>query len=421
MPKFEIPKKRSKLRMIPRHSACLNFHDYLPYIFSSISDSKYQDLSIQKIWEPFIKEHCIIPTPTGRHALWYFLERVSLEEGDEVLIAAYNYFVVVRLIVQKGLKPVFVDIEPETLCMDSQDLAQKITKRSRMVLVTHMFGNPANLGKIAEICQQNRLLLFEDCAHAVGTLYKNTQVGQMGDGALFSFGVAKLMSSFGGGMLVLSNALSADYEVPIHQVPRLRSILDTLSRVTLSLLTTPFVYGLILHPLISSAFNLANRGLPNLKKLAEPSKYNLDYRFKIDSRAPFKPFMNQMYTLQMERLHENIKRRREIIQQIKLMLKHVPELKLLNEDNYGQTNASYFGIYVPEKDALAAYLEQYGIYSNPQEYFDCSKLNQFSEFVADCPHSRYASEHILRLPSYPSLRNDEVTYIASTISSFFSN
>lgn len=413
-------KKRSRLRMIPKHSACLELKDYMPYIFSRVVRSDYQNRSMEAIWKRLIQDRSIIPSPTGRHALWYFLERAALQEGDEVLIAAYNYYVVVRLLVQKGLKPVFVDIEPETLCMDSHDLARKITKRSRMVVVTHMFGNPADQAAIAALCEQHGLLLFEDCAHAVGTRYQNQQVGQRGDGALFSFEVTKLISSFGGGMLVLSHTLSAGYEAPIHRVARLHSMLDTFSRFIVSVLTTPRLYGWTLHPLIRLALGLAARGHPTLRNLIEPSKNDSNYHFKVDSRAHFKPFMKHMYALQLERLEENIGRRRQIIQRIKARLQHIPEIQLLNEDMHGHSNASYFGIYVPDKDSLAEYLEEHGIFSNPQEYFDCSRLQQFSAFAADCPHSRYASEHILRLPSYPSLRDDEVSYIASVIASRFS-
>ena len=76
-----------------------------------------------------------------------------------ILIAAYNYYVVVRLLIQKGMRCVFVDIDPTTLTIDPDDLARKITPASKLVVVTHMFGIPADLETIKRICDDHGLLI----------------------------------------------------------------------------------------------------------------------------------------------------------------------------------------------------------------------------------------------------------------------
>lgn len=401
--------------MIPKHCSCLQAKDYLPYLSSRLMARKQQELSMIAVWGHLFHRQGLFPTPTGRHALWYFLELVDFQAGDEILIAAYNLYVIVRLIVQKGLVPVFVDIDPETLCLDAKDLAQKVTERSRLVIVTHMFGNPANLREIGAVCRQHELLLFEDCAHGVGTLWETEQVGQAGDGALFSFGVEKLINTFGGGMFVLSDIWAAGYCLPPHPVSELTSFMDTFGRCIRSVLTAPRLYGWTLYP----ATRLGERALPQLKELIIPAKDDPDYRFVSESRAPFKPFMKQMQALQLARLAENISRRREIMQQIKTRLSHVAEIEFLDEDKHGRCNGSYFGVYVPDPAALARYLARHGIGSNPQEYYDCAALAQFSEYRTHCRYAGYASEHLLRLPSYPWLRAAEVEHIGRTIEAFW--
>ncbi|HKP76838.1 MAG TPA: DegT/DnrJ/EryC1/StrS family aminotransferase, partial [Longimicrobiaceae bacterium] len=105
----------------------------------------YRKIALGQAWGGRL-DRVLLPTPTGRHALWYFLElcRDRLAPGDEVVVAGYNFYVVVRVLLQWGLKPVFADVEPGTLCLDPEALAARTTGRTRMVVVTHMFGHPAD-------------------------------------------------------------------------------------------------------------------------------------------------------------------------------------------------------------------------------------------------------------------------------------
>lgn len=406
--------------MIPRHTADLKGEDFIPYLLSGFMSKQYKKLSMAEIWEPLLPNKVVVPTSTGRYALWYFLEIADLQEGDEVLIAGYNYYVVVRLLVQKGLKPVFVDIDPETLGMDAQDLAKKVTERSKLVVVTHMFGCPANLGDIKRVCETNNLLLFEDCAHAIGTFYQQQQVGFMGDGALFSFGMQKILNTFGGGMLVLDKTFAPRYQPDPYTRSWFASFAETLFYAGSSFFMAPGLYGWSIHPVIKYAMKQAEKGHTKLRDLITPSKDNPDYRFKIDSRAPFQPFMKKMCELQLARLADNVLSRREAVNQLKYAVKDVPAVEVLNEDKYGFYNGSYLGLYVPNPEALTDYLEQNGVFSHPHEFFDCSRLKQFADFKNHCPHAAYASDHIIRLPSYPSLRDEDINKIAMGITRFLS-
>lgn len=406
--------------MIPKHFSCLSTGDYWPYLTSFKNAPSPLSQGLRHVWGHRFPGSALYPTPTGRHALWYFLETLEFQGGDEVLIAAYNFYIIVRILLQKGLKPVFVDVDPETLCMDPADLTNKVSKKSRLVVVTHMFGNPANMVEIETICQQNDLWLFEDCAHAVGTLCNQEQVGQSGDGALFSFGIQKLVNSFGGGMLVLSENLAPKFELPPHSIPKLASFSDTFMRALTSILMTPSLYGITLHQL-QKAINRFEDRLPKIKAIIDPAKDNPEYRFYNLERAPYKSFMTEMHRLQLARLNENINRRREIVMTIKHELQDIADISVLYEDKYGHSNYSYFGIYVPDPHALSHFLAQNGIDSCSQEYYDCASLEQFSSFYSKCENAHYASHHILRLPSYPCLRDSEVEKIFKTIKLWFTN
>jgi dTDP-4-amino-4,6-dideoxygalactose transaminase len=406
-------------RVIPRHAPCLDAADYLTYLTSWFTSHRNRALSLEKIWEPLLGQRWIVPTPTGRHALWGFLNAAGLQEGDEVLVAAYNFSVIVRMVLQKKLVPVFVDIDPDTLCVDPEDLAKKITGRTRLVIVTHMFGSPADMQRIVRLCTQRRLLLFEDCAHAVGTSCGPDYVGQFGDGALFSFGVYKLVNTFGGGMLVVRDAsrFRADLRTLNRSSGGLVSFADNFIRCVVSMLLSPTLHTVLLYPFM----RFAERKAPRVYHLVYPSSHDPTYTFEVGGRAPFKPYMKRMIRRQLARLETHIARRRAIVQRVKSALQGIADVRLLHEDKHGRSNCSYFGICVPDPEALAKHLEADGIVSNPHEYDDCSSLLQFSAYQSPCPNANDAARHVLRLPNFPSLRDEEIERMVSSIRAYFAN
>lgn len=137
---------------------------------------------------------------SGRTAFLAILNALKLERGREVLLQAFTCNAVVNPILTAGLKPIFVDIDEKTLNIDIFDLEKKISDQSKIVLVQHTFGQPADLEKILAICQKHNLILIEDCAHSLGASYNNQKLGVFGKAAFFSFGRDKVISSVFGGM-----------------------------------------------------------------------------------------------------------------------------------------------------------------------------------------------------------------------------
>jgi dTDP-4-amino-4,6-dideoxygalactose transaminase len=392
-------------RALPRHSSELTWRDYLALLAS-------RNTTLEEVWQGRLGQARLFPAPTGRHALWAFLEQAPLKPGDEVLLAAYNFHPVVQILVQRGLIPVFVDIEPQTLTLDPDDLPARVSRRSRMVLVTHMFGHPADLTRIGAFCREHGLLLFEDCAHAPGTLHQGAQVGSFGDGALFSFGVYKILNSLGGGMLALSGADADRFAVPGFAArPGLGSRLETLARLVFSVGSTPGMYGLTLHPFLRFCENL----LPKLARTLDPSDNDPEYRFDPAGRAPFRPFMAEMLRRQLARLESNVARRRAAAEGIRSCLGQKAESLWLQPDRHGLANASYLGVRLPDAVEGARRCRERGVGCREREYLDCSRLPQFAAWAANCPESTRAEKEILRLPSYPSLSPSDQERVADAV------
>ncbi len=143
---------------------------------------------------------------SGRSSLLAILDALDLQKGDEVLLQAFTCNAVPNPVIWAGLKPVYVDCSREDFNMDVKDLAKKITKRSRAVIVQHTFGMPADVETIAALCKEHGLFLIEDCAHALGAKFQGKQVGTFGDAAFFSFSRDKVISCVYGGMAVTADS-----------------------------------------------------------------------------------------------------------------------------------------------------------------------------------------------------------------------
>ena len=164
---------------------------------------------LEQDFKNYLGVSSVVSFNSGRSAFLAILESLGLQKGDEILIQAFTCNAVPNPILWSGLKPVYIDCE-EDYNMSSVDLEKKITPRSRVVLVQHTFGFPADMDKIQEICTKYNLILLEDCAHALGARYKGRKVGTFGKASFFSFSRDKVISSVYGGMVATNDASLAE-------------------------------------------------------------------------------------------------------------------------------------------------------------------------------------------------------------------
>ena len=125
--------------------------------------------------------------------------------GDEVILPAYDFYSLPKSVLNVGATPVFVDVTPDNLTIDGQEVEKKISSRTRAVIAVHISGSVAKLDALGRIAREHDIYLVEDCAQAHGAIYDGKKVGSWGDLAIFSFGGIKLMTSGQGGMIVTSD------------------------------------------------------------------------------------------------------------------------------------------------------------------------------------------------------------------------
>ncbi len=125
-----------------------------------------------------------------------------LKPGDEVIVPALSWSTTIWPLVQCGLVPVIVDIDPATLNIDPGEVERAISPRTRAVMLVHVYGNPCDLAAIQEICRRRGLQLIEDCCEALGAEYDGRPVGRFGCVGTFSFYFSHHMTTLEGGMCV---------------------------------------------------------------------------------------------------------------------------------------------------------------------------------------------------------------------------
>ena len=126
----------------------------------------------------------------------------GLRPGDEVLVPALSWSTTVWPLVQLGLVPVVVDIDPKTLNVDVEQLERAIGPKTRGVLLVHVYGNPCEMDQIVSLCKDRDLILMEDCCEALGARYKNTPVGRFGRFGTFSFYFSHHIATLEGGVVI---------------------------------------------------------------------------------------------------------------------------------------------------------------------------------------------------------------------------
>jgi len=142
---------------------------------------------------------------SGSDAIFMAIKALDIGYGDEVITVSHTFISTVDGISRNKAMPVFVDIDPDTFCIDTSKIESKITERTRAIIVVHLYGNPVDMDPILKIAKKNDLFVIEDCAQAHGAKYKGNKVGSFGDISCFSFYPVKNLGAYGDGGFVALN------------------------------------------------------------------------------------------------------------------------------------------------------------------------------------------------------------------------
>ncbi len=327
-------------------------------------------------------------------ALHLSLISLNIKKGDEVITTPMTFCSTINSILLVGAKPVLVDINPDTLNIDENKIEEKITKKTKGILIVHFAGLACNMNKIMSICKKNNLKLIEDCAHAIESKYFNKTVGNFGKTGCFSFYATKNITTGEGGMLI-TNDKEIYQKVRTMRLHGLSK--DAWKRYLPNSINTSFKF---------QHYDVAQVGL----------KYNM-----IDLNS-------SLGIPQLKNIEKNLKIRKKLHNIYIKKLKKMP-IKFQNINPYPNKFAHHLFVIIIDKkktkkkrDDLIVFLKKNNIgtgvnYRSVTDMSIYKKQLGWSKKI--CPISKEIGDNIISLPLYPSLKISEVNYITSKISEFF--
>jgi len=307
-----------------------------------------------------------VATSSGTSALHLALIAIGVSKNDEVIIPSYTCIAVALPVLYQQAKPILTDVNDD-YNISVEDVKKKITEKTKAVIVPHMFGYPADLDEIKEICEEKDIYLVEDCAQAIGALYHNKMVGTIGDISIFSFYATKMMTAIQGGMVCTRN---------------------------LDWITT-------------------------IKELRDPDQYRSIYD-DLDTRLKYRYTMSDvgaaMGIVQLKKLNHFINRRREIASVYRKEIKNIV-MHPMEKEEKKHVYSRYVIRTSYKPNILIEKLQKQNIVCATMHVPPLHRRALLKRFNSNAEFSK--TEEIVNsaisLPIYPSLTDEEVMYVVDNL------
>jgi dTDP-4-amino-4,6-dideoxygalactose transaminase len=347
-----------------------------------------------------LKVENVLLCASGSLALELALRACGVQRGDEVVIPTFCCSAVVPPILAVGAVPVLADIG-EDLNLTVDTVAAAITQKTKAVIVPHLFGNPADIGAIAELAQKKNIRVIDDAAQALGATVDGRPVGSFGDAGIVSFGKEKICAGIGGGVLLANRAALIDESArDLAPSPR-PTVWSQLAATQLHLRWRRWTLPL------KAMLPRGRRDAPD----SPPAPYG---------RTAMANLQAAVALSLVATLAENIAARRARVRAYQEFLGRDERLVLIPH-RFGSACLSHVVRILPKRggqdiasgvvDALAA--EGYEVQGS---YVPIHLLGNFPECVWDClPYSERVWPDLVELPCEPSVRLDDVERIAAIV------
>jgi dTDP-4-amino-4,6-dideoxygalactose transaminase len=357
----------------------------------------------------YLRVPAAISVPSGRTGLLLILKNLHLARGDEIILPAFTFYGVPQAIVRLGLKPVFVDVDPATFELAPRALEERISKRTKVILATHLFGLPSQIEAICEVATKYKIRVIEDCAQASGAEVDGKKLGTFGYAAFFTFGATKNLPALGGGAVVSSDRKLIE---KIRQEVNGYSSFGAIEKfslltqaIILKLATGRIIFPVFTFPLIKLFSRLGKDIVRDLfQELPEASTKGGAKRLS--------NFQARLVLRSLEKVDSsNGARKRNgkfLIQQLQ---ESFSILLPQEKDNIFVS----FPLLVPKRQQFRRRLRKRGIDTSQGYLNDCSGLKIFDRFRTNSPSARRLEKEIVHIPIYPDLSFPELEYIAQVV------
>jgi len=374
-----------------------------------------------------VKEAIVFPH--ARTALYFILKSMNLEKGSEVLMHPMTIADMVNSIHTLGLKPVFVDIELDTFCIDPERLKKAITPKSKAILITYIFGIVPDVTKIQKIAQEHGLKIIEDGSQCFDAFYNGQRIGTFGDAAFFSLTNFKICSSLFGGMVVTNNKELADRLNDLRN----SDLFPPQNSMLLQLLTKNLIYTVFFSKWMFSYFTyfivlILEKTNPkltyrlysgNIKTLLGLYENKLYSEFPAVYLADYSDAQAHVGLSSLARAKEITSVRIRNGELLRGLLQDIPGVKVPIQLD-GAVNVYWrFPIVSNDMEGLKEFLLEHGIDSAPTYLTLCSKEPGFEPYHASLPDAERLKKGVLVVEVNEDLCEDDVRLTASLVRSYF--
>lgn len=335
----------------------------------------------EEAFRRFIGAPACVAVNSCTSALHLALLAAGIGPGDEVLVPAITFASTANVVEHTGAKPVFVDVDPETLNMDVADLRRRITSRSRAVICVHMAGVPCELQEIHRIARKRKMVVIEDAAHAVGSSYRGRPIGAWSDFTCFSFYPIKNMTTIEGGVLA-----------------------------TLHKRLVPKVRRLALHGMDQDAWKrYGQKGKPGWRVLEAGYKYN------------FTDVQAALGLVQLTKLPNFILKRRDLFEFYDEKLSNLPGFRRQKWNTRDRKTNYHLYIVTPEEETFQVSREKFlitlqaegigtGIHFPPLHFHPYYR-RKYRLRQEDFPAASSLGKRLFSIPLFPAMTRDDAQQV----------
>lgn len=307
---------------------------------------------------------------SGTDSLTIALRALGIKEGDEVITTSLTFIATAEAIVHVGARPVFVDIEENTMNLDVNRLKSVISKKTKAIIPVHLYGVCVEMDKLLSVARKFKLLVVEDASHAIGSLYKGRPAGSWGDVGCFSLYPTKTLGAYGNAGVMVTNQ----------------------------------------KPLSEKIKRISNHGRGENRNLHE----EIGYTGTIDN------LQAAILNVKMKTLRRNIRRRKTIAKKYDQAFKNL-SFQFQLPPAGGDSCLYVYTIRTERREALKSHLDRQGIgtgiyYPLPLHLQPSLKFLGYKK--GDFPLAEKAAFSVLSLPLFPEMTEREVDYVIGSVKDF---
>ncbi|MFC1699000.1 DegT/DnrJ/EryC1/StrS family aminotransferase [Candidatus Omnitrophota bacterium] len=313
-------------------------------------------------------------------ALHLALKVLDFNPGDEVITSSLTFVSTNHAILYNNYRPVFADVDENTLTMSIADIKRKITNRTKAIILVHYAGHPCEMDEIVQLCKDKGIIIIEDAAHACGAAYKGRKIGSIGDLTCFSFHAVKNLAMGEGGAITTNNR---ELDARLRKLRWLGIDKTTWDR--------------------SSSAN---------------KKYSWSYSI---NEVGFKCHMDDIHAaiglIQLKKLERNNKSRRRIVAYYNKVFSELGWITIPEEKSYVESSHHLYVIKVEPRDELIDHLTENGI-SAGVHYYPNHLYSVYQPYRKRLPVTEKVWKKLVSLPLYPELTESQIDKIIKAMKSF---